>query len=79
MEFLFFYNMKKKLTNKRLVSYLIEHKHIDLVTVSKNNIICTVGTKFRPDEVQKLLDDTGQPMPRMSSDVDGNYIIFPRF
>lgn len=71
--------MKKKLTNKRLISYLVDHKHIDLVTVSKTSIICTVGRKFRPDEVNQLLDDTGQPMPRMSSDKEANYIIFPRW
>ncbi|WP_276864307.1 hypothetical protein [Mediterranea massiliensis] len=71
--------MKKKLTNKRLIGYLVDHKHIDLVTVSKTNIICTVGHKFRPDEVKQLLEDTGQPMPRMTSDKESNYIIFPRW
>jgi hypothetical protein len=25
----------KKLTNKRLISYLVDHKHIDMVSVSK--------------------------------------------
>lgn len=69
----------RKLTNKRLIAYLVDHKHIDLVTVSKTSIICTVGHKFRPDEVKQLLEDTGQPMPRMTSDRDSNYIIFPRY
>ena len=61
----------KKLTNKRLISYLADHKHIDMV--------CTVSAKFKPDEVKKLLDDTGQPMPRMTSSEGVNYIVFPRY
>lgn len=71
--------MKKKLTNKRLISYLVDHKHIDLVSVNKTNIICTVSDMFRPDEVKRLLDDTGQPMPRMTSADGANYIVFPRY
>lgn len=69
----------KKLTNKRLVTYLMEHKHIELVTVDKTNIICTLSDKFRPDEVKQLLADTGQPMPRMASADGANYIVFPRY
>ena len=41
----------KKLTNKRLISYLVDHKHIDMVSVSKTQIVCTVSTRFRPEEV----------------------------
>lgn len=68
----------KKLTNKRLISYLCDHKHIDMVTVSKTQIVCTVSHKFKPEEVPGLLSDTGQPMPRMTSDQGVNYIVFPR-
>lgn len=69
----------RKLTNKRLISYLVDHKHIDMVSVSKTQIVCTVSAKFKPDEVKKLLDDTGQPMPRMTSSEGVNYIVFPRY
>lgn len=69
----------KKLTNKHLISYLVDHKHIDMVSVSKTQIVCTVSAKFKPDEVKKLLDDTGQPMPRMTSSEGVNYIVFPRY
>lgn len=69
----------KKLTNKRLVSYLMDHKHIDMVSVSKKQIVCTVSPKFKPEEVPQLLADTGQSMPRMTSDAGLNYIIFPRY
>ena len=71
--------MKKKLTNKRLVAYLMSHKHIDMVSVDKKNIVCTVSSRFRPDEVQQLLADTGQPMPRLESQNGINFIIFPRY
>lgn len=72
--------MKKKLTNKRLVSYLMDHKHIDMISIDRDNIICTCSRKFLPTEVKPLLDETGQAMPKMSSDKDGNnFIIFPRY
>lgn len=69
----------KRLTNKRLISYLVDHKHIDMVSVSKTQIICTVSAKFRPDEVPRLLANTGQPMPRMTSSEGVNYIVFSRY
>ncbi len=70
----------KKLTNKKLVSFLMDHKHIDMISISNDRIICTCSRKFLPDEVKPLLDKTGQPMPQLSSDKDGNnYIIFPRY
>lgn len=72
--------MKKKLTNKRLVSYLMDHKHIDMISISRENIICICSRKFLPSEVKPLLDETGQPMPKVSSDTEGNnFIIFPRY
>lgn len=69
----------KKLTNKRLVSYLMDHKHIDMVSVGRSQIVCTVSSRFKPDEVSRLLADTGQPMPRMTSSEGVNYIVFPRY
>jgi len=65
----------KKLTNKRLISYLVDHKHIDMVSVSKTQIVCTVSARFRPEEVPQLLADTG----RMTSSEGVNYIVFPRY
>lgn len=69
----------KKLTNKRLISYLVDHKHIDMVSVNKTQIVCTVSARFRPKEVPQLLADTGQDMPRMTSSEGVNYIVFPRY
>ena len=69
----------KKLTNKRLISYLVDHKHIDMVSVNKTQIVCTVSARFRPEEVPPLLADTGQDMPRMTSSEGVNYIVFPRY
>ncbi len=68
----------KKLTNKRLVNYLMEHSHIDMVTVSKTHVIATVSKKFLPSEVPAMIKVTGQ-VPRLSSDQDGNYIVFNRY
>ena len=69
----------KKLTNKRLISYLVDHKHIDMVSVRKKLIVCTGSARFRPEEVPQLLAVTGQDMPRMTSSEGVNYIVFPRY
>ena len=53
----------KKLTNKRLISYLVDHKHIDMVSVSKTQIVCTVSARFRPEEVPQLLATPGRTCP----------------
>ena len=39
---------------------MVDHKHIDMVSVSKTQIVCTVSARFRPEEVPQLLADTGQ-------------------
>ena len=36
----------KKLTNKRLISYLADHKHIDMVSVSKTHFVCILSDYF---------------------------------
>lgn len=71
----------KNLTNKRLISYLCDHRHIDLVSVNKTHIICTCSPKMKPEEVPVILKETGLPMPRLSRDDEQqlNYIIFPRY
>lgn len=58
---------------------MVDHKHIDMVSVSKTQIVCTVSARFRPEEVTQLLADTGQNMPRMTSSEGVNYIVFPRY
>ena len=69
----------KKLTNKRLISYLVDQKHIEKVSVSKTQIVSTISTRIRPEEAPQLLADTGQDMPRMTSSEGVNYIVFPRY
>lgn len=61
------------------LSFGHDHKHIDMVSVSKTQIVCTVSARFRPEEVPQLLADTGQDMPRMTSSEGVNYIVFPRY
>lgn len=70
--------MNKKLTNKRLVGFLMEHRHIELVTVSKDKVIATVSAKFTPKEVPGIVKEVGQ-MPRCISENGVNYIVFSRY
>lgn len=68
----------KKLTNKHLVGFLMEHRHIEMVTVSKKQIIATVDKSFKPSEVPELIKAVGQK-PRLATQDNVNYIIFPRY
>jgi hypothetical protein len=69
--------MKQK-KNHKLINYLADHKKIELVSVNKTYVICTLSKKFTPDDVQPLCDAVGLwPIPqRRGSD---NYITFLRF
>ena len=69
--------MKQK-KNHKLINYLVDHKKIDLVSVTKNHIICTLSPRFTPEDVKPLCDEVGQwPIPhRRGSD---NYITFERY
>lgn len=70
--------MAKILKNHKLINYLVEHPKIELVSVSKDNVICTLSRNFTPDDVKPLCDAVQQwPMPRRQ---DGKYfIIFERY
>ena len=69
---------KKILKNHKLINYLVDHKKISLVSVSKDQVICTLGKTFNPDDVQPLCDAVGQwPLPRRQG--DQYYIIFSRY
>lgn len=56
----------------------MEHRHIEMVTVSKKQIIATVDKSFKPSEVPELIKAVGQK-PRLATQDNVNYIIFPRY
>ena len=56
----------------------MEHRHIELVTVSKDKVIATVSAKFTPEEVPGIVKEVGQ-MPRCISENGVNYIVFSRY
>ncbi len=68
----------KYLRNHKLINLLVDHKKIEMVSVTKTHVIATLSPKFTPDDVRPLCDAIGQwPMPRKSG--AGNHIIFERF
>lgn len=70
--------MNTILKDHRLIKVLVDHRKIDFVTVSKTKIICTLSTKFRPDDVDILWHQVGQwPMTQKKN--GKNYIVFDRF
>lgn len=70
--------MPKILKNHKLINFLADHSKIEMVSVTKSQIVATLSPKFTPDDVQPLCDKVGQwPMPRR--DGNRNYIVFQRF
>ena len=70
--------MAKILKNHKLINLLVEQRNIDLVSVSRDKVVCTLGKDFGPDDVEPLCNAVGQwPQPRRQ---DGKYyIIFERY
>ena len=53
------------LRNHKLINFLVDHAKIDLVSVSKDKVICTLSKTFTPDDVKPLCDAVNQwPTPR---------------
>lgn len=69
---------KKTLTNKRLISLLMDHRKIELITISKDKIICQCYKSFYPSDLKPLIDATGQK-PTLTTSEGVNYIVFKRF
>ena len=72
--------MTKKLTNKRLVKYLMDVRRVEMISVSAKNIIVQVTDKFTPLMGQNLIEEVGHSDTARIATKDGNnYIVFPRF
>lgn len=72
--------MKNKLTNKRLVKYLMDVRRIDMISINANNIVVQVSSKFTPAMGKQLIEEVGHmSTARLASKEGSNYIIFPRF
>ena len=68
---------KQILKNHKLVSFLIDYNHIELVTVSKNWVCCTCNEKFTPAEVPAIVAKVGA-WPKLSSKDGKNFLVFNR-
>jgi len=75
--------MEKRLTNKRLVKYLMDAKNIDSITITSKYVAVTIGRNFSQLEVPRMIADIGQT-PKTSSEVDPksgviyHYLVFSR-
>ena len=70
--------MTKMLKNHKLIRCLVDHRKIDLVSVDKAHVICTLSPKFTPEDVEPLCNIVGQwPTPQRRN--GQNMIIFERF
>ena len=66
----------KKLNSKRLVHFLMDHKKIEIVTVTKRIIIAQCKKSFMPEDVAPLQAQTGHTQLKFSTSEGVNQIIF---
>ena len=72
--------MTKKLTNKKLVKYLMDVRRIDMISINASNIIVQVSDKFTPVMGKQLIEEVGHAdTARLMSKSGVNYIVFTRF
>lgn len=69
----------KKLINKKLVGFLMEHKKIEMVTVDRTHIVCQCKKNFLPADLEELVRNTGQEKPKLSTSQGINYVILNRY
>lgn len=69
---------KNKIVNKRLVSLLMDHKKIDIVTVDKSYIVAQVSKKFFPSDLKELVERVKQD-PKCTTQDGVNCIVFNRW
>ncbi|MCP3895974.1 MAG: hypothetical protein GY706_15295 [Bacteroides sp.] len=70
--------MKKRLTNKRLVSYLMDERKIAMVTVDKRHVVAQCTKAFMPSDLNPLVEHVGQA-PKLSTSEGTNYMVFDRY
>lgn len=72
-------NMNPRLINKRLVKFLMDAKGIDVISITKKQVVVQVSPTFTPAKAEELGRRVGQPDSRTRT-VDGlNYIVFSRY
>lgn len=69
---------QKKLTHKKLVAFLMDHRKIDLITIDKAHIICQCAKSFMPEDLKKLMADINHESNKLSTSQGVNYIILNR-
>lgn len=69
-----------RLTNKRLVKFLMDYRGIEMISITDRNIVVQVSKKFTPAQAEELCRKVGQANDSKAATGSGNnYIIFPRF
>lgn len=68
-----------KMTNKRLVKVLMDKKHIDSITITKNAVVIQVDEHFTPLDGQILVRELGHESFKPVSKNGKNYIVFDRY
>lgn len=71
--------MNKRLTNKRLVRFLMDYKGLELITVSKTYVLVEVSKRFTPSDGEELCRLVGHPDARPATSEGRNFISFKRF
>lgn len=71
--------MVPRLTNKRLVKFLMDKKNIELISISADKIIVTVNSKFKPIDGENLVREIGHSKFTPISDNGRNLLVLDRY
>ena len=66
----------KKLNSKKLVHFLMDHKKIEMITVTRRYIVAQCKKSFMPEDVKPLQEQTGYSHLRFTTSDGVNQIIF---
>lgn len=71
--------MQKRLTNKRLVKFLMDVKGLDSITVLANAVCVQAKPDFGPAQAMQLCAEVGHEDFKAATRGGHNYIIFKRW
>ncbi len=69
----------KRLTNKRLVSCLMDNRKLSFISISGSEVLCQCKKNFMPSDLEALKALVGHSNPKLATQEGVNYIIFNRF
>ncbi|MEG1861005.1 MAG: hypothetical protein RR206_04870 [Bacteroidaceae bacterium] len=72
--------MNKRMTDKRLVKYLMDCRGIEMISINRQGIVVEAGKRFTPADAERICLETGHRDDAKAATSGGrNFIVFPRY